>query len=352
MEHEFFPSANADQLVSPSISPLLFRASDHRIPSPPCHTTGCNNPGISHYLPSPKVIQYASSPPIPGTPVSVTSSPPCSLEDEDPSAIKNRLYLARLALQYQKIFDRYELCLTQLQDAEREAEAISLQNNTLRIANDQLYRRLNIDPADIKFRNSLNIEYPPISLLDEHFRRLSLAEPPDEESPTSVFGFHENPPPLGKKSIAVGDKRLTLPKSISVRSTGYLKIHQAGASGPEPNRLIRNRPPTPVMQEKVYLSGPGKKNAGETEDSVDLDLYNQGMLKTELCNKWQESGECPYGQHCQFAHGFDELRPIIRHPRYKTELCRMVVSGDTCPYGHRCHFRHVISPHDRLRRST
>ncbi|KAK8936661.1 hypothetical protein KSP39_PZI012020 [Platanthera zijinensis] len=83
------------------------------------------------------------------------------------------------------------LCLTQLQGAEREAEAITLQN----------------------------IENLLISLLDEHFRRLSLAKPPDEESPMSVFGFHENPPTLRKKSIAVDDNRLTLPKSISIRST-------------------------------------------------------------------------------------------------------------------------------------
>lgn len=71
--------------------------------------------------------------------------------------------------------------------------------------------------------------------------------------------------------------------------------------------------------------------------------YNQGMVKTELCNKWQESGACPYGDNCQFAHGVRELRPVMRHPRYKTQICRMVLTGGTCPYGHRCHFRHSLN---------
>lgn len=30
--------------------------------------------------------------------------------------------------------------------------------------------------------------------------------------------------------------------------------------------------------------------------------------KTVLCNKWSESGRCPYGPRCQFAHGESELR--------------------------------------------
>lgn len=84
-----------------------------------------------------------------------------------------------------------------------------------------------------------------------------------------------------------------------------------------------------------------------------MDVFNQGMYKTELCNKWQETGTCPYSQQCQFAHGVSELRPVIRHPRYKTQVCRMVLSGVPCPYGHRCHFRHSLSQcHIFISRST
>lgn len=99
-----------------------------------------------------------------------------------------------------------------------------------------------------------------------------------------------------------------------------------------------------IKQKRVYVAGKGE----EDEEAVELEVYNQGMFKTELCNKWQETGACPYGEHCQFAHGITELRPVIRHPRYKTEVCRMVLSGDSCPYGHRCHFRHTLTEQERF----
>ncbi|XP_047953945.1 zinc finger CCCH domain-containing protein 39-like [Salvia hispanica] len=76
---------------------------------------------------------------------------------------------------------------------------------------------------------------------------------------------------------------------------------------------------------------------------------NRGMFKT--CNKWQQTGACPYGANCQFAHGIAELRPVLRHPRYKTEVCRMVLNGVPCPYGHRCHFRHTLTEEEELVRA-
>ncbi|XP_028556185.1 zinc finger CCCH domain-containing protein 9-like [Dendrobium catenatum] len=352
MQHELVSSANVDGIAASSVSPMLFVPPDLRIPSPPYLTTVRDLTRLSPQISSPMVSQYALSPPIQcsgKTPITHSSSP-VSFEDEDPVAIENRLYLSGLALQYQQITDRYAFCISQLQDAKREAENISKKNNELRRANDELYQRLSLNSAKHKYRNPMTSNYPPMSLLDDHFRRLSLTEQPDEASPTSVFAFQDNR--HGGKFPAVDDMRLTLPKCISIRSTGYLKIHPTGGSSSESNRSIRHRPTTPVMQQKVCLGGAENKDGGEAEDAVELDVYNQGMFKTELCNKWQKNGECPYGEHCQFAHGIGEMRPVIRHPRYKTELCRMILAGDTCPYGHRCHFRHSISPSDhRLRRT-
>lgn len=62
--------------------------------------------------------------------------------------------------------------------------------------------------------------------------------------------------------------------------------------------------------------------------------------KTELCRPFEESGVCKYGDKCQFAHGYRELRNLQRHPKYKTELCRTFHSVGFCPYGPRCHFVH------------
>jgi hypothetical protein len=62
--------------------------------------------------------------------------------------------------------------------------------------------------------------------------------------------------------------------------------------------------------------------------------------KTELCRSFQENGTCKYSDKCQFAHGFNELRSMTRHPKYKTELCRTFHAAGYCPYGPRCHFVH------------
>lgn len=73
--------------------------------------------------------------------------------------------------------------------------------------------------------------------------------------------------------------------------------------------------------------------------------------KTELCRPFEEAGECKYGEKCQFAHGFGELRNLQRHPKYKTELCRTFHSVGFCPYGPRCHFVHNAEEARNLNRS-
>ncbi|XP_036390759.1 mRNA decay activator protein ZFP36L2-like [Megalops cyprinoides] len=67
---------------------------------------------------------------------------------------------------------------------------------------------------------------------------------------------------------------------------------------------------------------------------------NSTRYKTELCRPFEENGTCKYGEKCQFAHGFHELRNLSRHPKYKTERCRTFHSSGYCPYGPRCHFIH------------
>lgn len=51
--------------------------------------------------------------------------------------------------------------------------------------------------------------------------------------------------------------------------------------------------------------------------------------KTELCNKYQETGYCPFGERCQFVHEFHELQRRGRALTYKTQVCW---SGDECRY--------------------
>lgn len=235
---------------------------------------------------------------------------------DDAAAADRRLRLARLALQYQEVVARFELCLTYLADASNETAALRRENDELRLANDDLARRIKLVG----------------SKLADEFSGLRLAE--DRAAPPAP------PTPMPPAPA--------LPKSISVRSPGYLKM----------NQNARNRASKPATQgsQRVFVGmdgsvkGDEERKGGEEKKKLnaglEFEVYNQGMLKTELCNKWEETGACPYGDQCQFAHGVAELRPVIRHPRYKTEVCRMVLAGTACPYGHRCHFRHSITPAD------
>nr|CAB3473723.1 unnamed protein product [Digitaria exilis] len=263
--------------------------------------------------------------------VSLSPSSSASLADDfddDAAATGHRLQLARLALQYQEVADRYELCLTRLAEAADEAAALRRENAELRVANGDLTRRLAL-------LSGVRKQAAAAAIADE-VRRLRLGE------------HNERPP----------EKLAVMPKSISVRSNDYLKINMPNNQALPATPAANNRKPRASNPTKpssrVYMGdGGGKKGEEEPKEEhvgggTELEVYNQGMFKTELCNKWEETGACPYGEQCQFAHGVAELRPVIRHPRYKTQVCRMVLAGEVCPYGHRCHFRHSLTSSERL----
>ncbi|CAM0872832.1 unnamed protein product [Alopecurus aequalis] len=124
------------------------------------------------------------------------------------------------------------------------------------------------------------------------------------------------------------------PKSISIRSKGYLSQMKQPKGEAEAQRL-RVRPPP-----AIEVAG---EDEAQGDGEVEVEAYRQGTQKTELCNKW-EGGACPYADRCRFAHGLQEMRPVVRHPRYKTLPCQMFAAASGCPYGHRCHFRHSPAP--------
>ncbi|XP_066314638.1 zinc finger CCCH domain-containing protein 9-like isoform X2 [Miscanthus floridulus] len=289
---------------------------------------------------------FSSPSPLATSSVSVSLSPSSSASlvddcdtaaaaDAAAAATGHRLQLARLALQYQEVADRYELCLARLADAADEAAALHRENAELRVANADLTCRLAL-------LSGIGKQAAAAAIADE-VRRLG-------------FGDHKH----AAKECAP-EKPAVLPKSISVCSTDYLKMNkpkkvQAPATPAANNRKHRASNPTTNPSSRVYKGNGGDKKGEEPKEpphttaagGMELAGYNQGTFKTELCNKWEETGACPYGDQCQFAHGVAELRPVIRHPRYKTQVCRMVLAGEVCSYGHRCHFRHTLTAAERL----
>ncbi|KDP33020.1 hypothetical protein JCGZ_13051 [Jatropha curcas] len=250
--------------------------------------------------------------------ITPSTSSPSSAATTDDFDIEHQLHQARLILEYQELCDHYELSLDRLQALTTEIESLRQENTNLRLANNDLVKLLSLSSQ---------------AAIQSRFNSREMVEP-------SRFERRNG-------------ERVTLPKSISVRSSGYLKLNRAdnASNGDQSSTSTRSRVASHhdqfvsgLVQQRVCVPGGGKGD----NPAVELEVFNQGMWKTELCNKWQETGACPYGDNCQFAHGIKELRPVIRHPRYKTQVCRMVVAGQACPYGHRCHFRHSLTEHDRL----
>uniref|UniRef100_A0A7N0VAL6 C3H1-type domain-containing protein n=1 Tax=Kalanchoe fedtschenkoi TaxID=63787 RepID=A0A7N0VAL6_KALFE len=271
------------------------------------------------------------------------------------AAATTKQALSFIVQNHQDLVNRHNLCLNHLREASREAEALRRENASLRILNRELNDRLALMIQSALPPRSLSPNFQEVSLM-HGFGGLCIGG----DSAGGRDGFVESPSPTSVMENNVMEMpmepvRIALPKSISVRSDGYLKTNpgsaKSGAAGGGDNRA-RSSTRVPVAdpvsgKQKVYVQG-GKKEG----EAVELEVYNQGMVKTELCNKWQETGSCPYGDHCQFAHGIEELRPVLRHPRYKTEVCRMVLAGDPCPYGHRCHFRHALTEQEKLMMSA
>ncbi|KAL0381423.1 UNVERIFIED_CONTAM: Zinc finger CCCH domain-containing protein 39 [Sesamum angustifolium] len=253
-----------------------------------------------------------------------SSESPSDTASFDGGDTDRRLHDASCILEYQQLYNRYKLCLAQLHDSIEELDALRRDNESLRLSN-----------ADLSHRVALL--YSRDRLFSE-FNRLNVASPSAAASraayPTATQPLTEH-----NRVERRSAERVPIPKSISVRSSGYLKMTQPGRDATGHKAVSQ---PAAALQ-RVCIPGSKKE-----EEAMEFDVYNQGMFKTELCNKWEETGACPYGKNCQYAHGIKELRPVIRHPRYKTEVCRMVLAGDICPYGHRCHFRHSLTEQERL----
>ena len=87
-------------------------------------------------------------------------------------------------------------------------------------------------------------------------------------------------------------------------------------------------------------------------DSVNVEKLpntaRNNLYKTELCKHFMEVGTCRYSNKCQFAHGYHELRGVLRHPKYKTTACKAYSVTGTCVYGNRCRFIHEPLMEDEM----
>jgi butyrate response factor 1 len=225
MQEALISPGNACRLRSAlELKPFAF--GDQRLASPPGYLSSLASVGgggddalfrcSSPFSPS---FGFSSPSPLATSSVSVSLSPSSSASlvddcddaaDADAVATGHRLQLARLALQYQEVADRYELCLGR-------------ENAELRVANADLTRRLAL-------LSGIGKQAAAAAIADE-VRRLG-------------FGDHKH----AAKECAP-EKPAVLPKSISVRSSDFLKMNkpkkvQAPATPAANNRKHRASNPT------------------------------------------------------------------------------------------------------------
>lgn len=144
---------------------------------------------------------------------------------------------------HQDMVNRHSMCLNRLVETSKEVEALRQENGQLRAVNKELQKQLNLliqaslesrfgggssgqpqtTPFDVLhgFRG-LNIGDEKENVADWNHNNINnnkeLQQEVSDESPTSVI-----------ENNGVEVERFSLPKSISVRSNGYLKMAQSAA---------------------------------------------------------------------------------------------------------------------------
>lgn len=108
------------------------------------------------------------------------------------------------------------------------------------------------------------------------------------------------------------------------------------------------RAPAKLAPPKLAPSKPAPRKTKPAPPMADIEdvvpskrrLLNPKLYKTEMCRTYSKNKRCPYGQRCQFAHGANELKDVMRAPNYRTKQCVNWARSLSCPYGDRCCFRH------------
>ena len=101
--------------------------------------------------------------------------------------------------------------------------------------------------------------------------------------------------------------------------------------------LLKSQISNPINNNSNYNRNP---NIKLYKKLIEEEHKKDPKYKTELCQKYMETGNCPYGIKCRFAHGKKELISKIIGINYKKKPCKKFNQFGFCPYGSRCNFLH------------
>ncbi|KAK1150790.1 mRNA decay activator protein ZFP36L1, partial [Acipenser oxyrinchus oxyrinchus] len=189
-------------------------------------------------------------------------------------------------------------------------------------------------------------------VLCKNFLNLDLKDAPKTTVPTTKpVGFKNSQPvsplPLGGSAFNTGSAGQISDVGLCLQSSKWSRPTEQ----PPPPGLSKipfwvDRSISMIESDSGSL-GWAASDSSLTQQTVASDPADEAVAapsssryKTEMCRTFEESGNCKYGAKCQFAHGYNEIRGLNRHPKYKTEFCRTFHTVGFCPYGIRCHFIH------------
>lgn len=161
-----------------------------------------------------------------------------SFDDAEAMATERRLFHASFVLEYQQLYNRYTLCLAHLQESLKEVNALRQENESLCLANADLVQRLSLlSQATIQNCLLSDFSHLGIGVRTSPIRDTLTTEskPPNVRPPPGVIEQHR----LERRN----QEQVPIPKSISVRSSGYLKLKaQDGSAGSQSSHRVTTQP--------------------------------------------------------------------------------------------------------------
>jgi len=106
-------------------------------------------------------------------------------------------------------------------------------------------------------------------------------------------------------------------------------------------------PPVPIPTPTSCSSCSNSVITTPPPQNLKGDPHRQAKVKTELCLYYLKDLPCPFGERCNYAHGWDELRfkklkelerngLIPNASQYRTHPCLNWITTGSCPFGQRC----------------
>ncbi|KAJ1932268.1 hypothetical protein EC988_009514, partial [Linderina pennispora] len=108
--------------------------------------------------------------------------------------------------------------------------------------------------------------------------------------------------PYGIKCVFAHGEHELRSREVTPSNDGGMRPDERQREGMFQQRMMQHQ--QPLQSQQPYQGPPGLQNAYRAQKPANP------LYKTQMCQRFTELGECPYGEKCQFAHGQAELRKV------------------------------------------